>query len=188
LAKWDSFSFFPHDRCKIATRACRHTKRAGSAKTAQADKWAATTFGKCSEHIRFSSAVLPPYTRRPKSLEVLIPILYLQPVSSGDFEEGLVALLGKDTGGLSASTISRLKEAWSDEHAIAAFDASIKTWGVKYDKAVECLVKDRDALLAFYDFPAEHWKRVCERPTSSKARSPPSACALEVSSCVPRVS
>jgi transposase-like protein len=31
-------------------------------------------------------------------------------------------------------------------------------WGVKYDKAVECLIKDRDALLAFYDFPAEHWK------------------------------
>jgi putative transposase len=33
-----------------------------------------------------------------------------------------------------------------------------ETWGVKYDKAVECLVKDRDALLAFYDFSAEHWK------------------------------
>ena len=33
-----------------------------------------------------------------------------------------------------------------------------ETWGVKYDKAVECPIKDRDALLAFYDFPAEHWK------------------------------
>ena len=42
----------------------------------------------------------------------------------------------------------------------AAFDAFIETWGVKYDKAVECLIKDRDALLAFYDFPAEHWKHL----------------------------
>ena len=44
--------------------------------------------------------------------------------------------------------------------ALAAFDAFVETWGVKYDKAVECLVKDRDALLAFYDFPAEHWKHL----------------------------
>ena len=69
------------------------------------------------ERIRFSSAILPPYARRSKSLEVLIPILYLKGVSTGDFEDALVALLGKDTGGLSASTIGRLKEAWSDEHA-----------------------------------------------------------------------
>ena len=44
--------------------------------------------------------------------------------------------------------------------ALAAFDSSVETWGVKYDKAVECLIKDRDALLAFYDFPAEHWKHL----------------------------
>ena len=44
--------------------------------------------------------------------------------------------------------------------ALAAFDAFIETWGVKYDKAVECLIKDRDALLAFHDFPAEHWKHL----------------------------
>src|SRR5271155_4566040 len=44
--------------------------------------------------------------------------------------------------------------------ALAAFDAFVETWGVKYDKAVECLIKDRDALLAFYDFPAEHWKHL----------------------------
>jgi putative transposase len=222
------------------------------------------------------------------------------PVSTGDFEEALLALLGKDAGGLSASTIGRLKDAWSDEHrrwskrdlsakryvyfwvdgihvqarleddaqcllviigatpagekelvglidgvresahswkellldlkrrglamgpelavadgalgfwkaveevwpktrgqrcwvhksanvlnklpksqqskakralqeiwmaetkndALAAFDAFVESWGVKYDKAVECLTKDRDALLAFYDFPAEHWKHL----------------------------
>src|SRR5436190_6305038 len=69
------------------------------------------------ERIRFSSAILPPYARRSKSLEVLIPILYLKGVSTRDFEEALLALLGKDAGGLSAATISRLKEAWSEEHA-----------------------------------------------------------------------
>jgi putative transposase len=256
--------------------------------------------GEASERIRFSSAILPPYARRSKSLEVLIPILYLKGISTGDFGEALIALLGKDAGGLSASTIARLKDAWSEEHArwskrdlstkryvyfwvdgihvqarledaaqcllviigatpegkkelvglidgvresaqswrellldlkrrglaaapefavadgalgfwqaieevwpktrgqrcwvhktanvlnklpksqqpkakralqeiwmaetkkdaFAAFDAFVETWGVKYDKAVECLIKDRDALLAFYDFPAEHWKHL----------------------------
>jgi putative transposase len=256
--------------------------------------------GDGSERIRFSSAILPPYARRSKSLEVLIPILYLKGVSTGDFDEALIALLGKDRGGLSASTVGRLKEAWSQEHArwskrdlsakryvylwadgihvqarledaaqcllviigatpegkkelvglidgvresaqswkellldlkrrglavgpelavadgalgfwqaieevwpktlgqrcwvhktanvlnklpksqqskakralqeiwmaetkkdaLAAFDAFAETWGVKYDKAVECLIKHREALLVFYDFPAEHWKHL----------------------------
>jgi putative transposase len=256
--------------------------------------------GKGSERIRFSSAILPPYARRSKSLEVLIPILYLKGVSTGDFEEALVTLFGKDASGLSASTIGRLKEAWSEEHtrwskrdlsakryvyfwidgihvqarlehdaqcllviigatpegkkelvgltdgvrestrswkellldlkrrglsmgpelavaagalgfwqaleevwpktrgqhcwvhktanvlnklpksqqskakralqeiwmaeskkdALVAFDAFVETWGVKYERAVECLIKDRDALLAFYEFPAEHWKHL----------------------------
>src|SRR6266446_6894129 len=56
-----------------------------------------------------------------------------------------------------------LQEIWMAEtkkDALAAFDAFVETWGVKYDKAVECLIKDRDALLAFYDFPAEHWKHL----------------------------
>jgi putative transposase len=253
-----------------------------------------------SRRIRFSSAILPPYARRSKSLEVLLPILYLKGVSTGLFEEALVALLGKDAGGLSASTIARLKEAWSGEHArwskrdlsakryvyfwvdgihvqarledhaqcllvivgatpegkkelvglidgvresahswrellldlkrrglaiapelavadgalgfwqaieevwpqmraqrcwvhktanvlnklpksqqakakralqeiwmaetkrdaLIAFDAFVETWGIKYDKAVACLIKDRDMLLSFYDFPAEHWKHL----------------------------
>jgi putative transposase len=253
--------------------------------------------GTGEERIRFTSAILPPYARRSKSLEVLIPILYLKGISTGDFEEALAALLGKNAPGLSASTIGRLKDAWSDEHvrwskrdlsakryvyfwvdgihvqarleddaqcllviigatpegkkelvglidgvresaqswkellldlkrrglamgpelAIAdgalgfwkalpevwpntreqrcwvhktanvlnkfpkslqgkakralqdiwmaetrsdaelAFDAFVELYGVKYDKAVECLTKDRDVLLTFYDFPAEHW-------------------------------
>jgi len=252
------------------------------------------------ERIRFSSSILPPYARRTKSLEVLIPILYLKGISTGDFEEALGALLGKDAGGLSASTIGRLKEAWADEHARwldrdlsgkryvyfwvdgiyvqarleddaqcllviigatpegkkelvgladgiresaqswkellldlkrrgltigpqlavadgalgfwkaidqvwpktyaqrcwvhkttnvlnklpkslqakakralqdiwmaetrqdaeAAFDGFIECYGLKYEKAVECLSEDRAPLLAFYDFPAEHWKHL----------------------------
>ena len=252
------------------------------------------------DRIHFTSAILPPYARRSRSLEVLIPVLYLKGISTGDFEEALAALLGKDTGGLSASTIGRLKDAWSDEHvrwskrdlsakryvyfwvdgihvqarleddaqcllviigatpegkkelvglidgvresaqswkellldlkqrglamgpeltvadgalgfwkalpevwpktreqrcwvhktanvlnrlpkslqgkakralqdiwmaetrndAELAFDAFAELYGVKYDRAVECLTKDRDVLLAFYDFPAEHWKHL----------------------------
>ena len=61
------------------------------------------------ERIRYSPAILPPYARRSKSLEVLIPVLYLKGISSGDFEEALAALVGQDASGLSASTIARLK-------------------------------------------------------------------------------
>jgi len=256
--------------------------------------------GQGEERLRFTSAILPPYARRSKSLEVLIPILYLKGVSSGDFEAALAALLGPDAGGLSASTVTRLKQAWADEHARwlkrdlsarryvyfwadgihvqarledeaqcllvilgatpegkkelvglidgvresaqcwrellldlkrrglaigpelavadgalgfwqaleevwpqtrgqrcwvhktanvlnklpksqqsrakralheiwmaetrkdaeAAFEAFAESYAVKYDKAVACLAKDREALLAFYDFPAEHWRHL----------------------------
>ena len=50
--------------------------------------------------------------------------------------------------------------AETKKDSLKAFDAFIETYGVKYEKAVECLTKDRDALLAFYDFPAEHWKHL----------------------------
>ena len=50
--------------------------------------------------------------------------------------------------------------AETKKDALVAFDAFIETWGVKYDRAVDCLVKDRDALLTFYDFPAEQWKHL----------------------------
>jgi putative transposase len=56
------------------------------------------------------------FARRTKSLEVLIPILYLKGISTGDFEEVLAALVGKDAPGLSASTIARLKGVWTEEH------------------------------------------------------------------------
>ena len=66
--------------------------------------------------IKFQSQLLPPYLRRTKSLEDLIPWLYLKGVSTGEFQEALTALLGPDAEGLSATTISRLKARWKDEH------------------------------------------------------------------------
>src|SRR5262249_11930798 len=56
-----------------------------------------------------------------------------------------------------------LQEIWKGQtkkDEPGPFDAFGEKWGVKYDKAVECLIKDRDALLSFYDFPAEHWKHL----------------------------
>jgi len=249
---------------------------------------------------RFAPAVLPPYLRRTKSVEELIPWLYLKGVSTGDFSEALTALLGPDAPGLSATTVTRLKASWAAEYdawskrslagkryvyvwadgvhfnirleegrqcilvlmgatadgrkeliAVAdgyreseqswkellldvkargleiepslavgdgalgfwkavrqvwpstrgqrcwvhksanvldklpkgvqpkakaalhdiyeaearakaekAFDLFISTYEAKYPKAVECLAKDREALLVFYDFPAEHWRHI----------------------------
>ena len=63
----------------------------------------------------FSSKILPPYLRKTKSLEELIPWLYLKGVSTGDFSEALAALVGPEAHGLSASTIVRLKTSWEDE-------------------------------------------------------------------------
>lgn len=64
---------------------------------------------------RFSSQILPPYLRKTKSIEELIPWLYLKGISTGDFSEALSALVGPQAKGLSASTITRLKEVWQGE-------------------------------------------------------------------------
>lgn len=256
--------------------------------------------GTGEDRISFTPSILPRYLRKTKSVEELLPWLYLKGVSTGDFQEALAALLGPQAQGLSAATISRLKadwwagyEAWqkrdlgvrrflyiwadgvyfkprmaeekqcvlvivgADEYgrkellamtdgfrestqswrevlldlkrrglkqdpklaigdgalgfwaalrevfattreqrcwvhktmnilnalpkslqakakghlhdiwqaetraqASTAFDYFVETYGVKYDKAVAKLAKERDALLTFYDFPAEHWKHV----------------------------
>jgi putative transposase len=257
--------------------------------------------GAGGERIRFTSKVLPPFLRRTRNVEELLPWLYLKGVSTGQFEEALAALLGPDAPGLSASTVRRLVATWQHEHerwqrrdlsmrryvyvwadgvyftprldhdrqcmlvligadadgkkellaiedgyrestqswrelllrlrdengvtiapelavgdgalgfwkavhevwpstrqqrcwvhktanvlnvlpksvhgkakkdlhaiyeaenraaAEAAFDRFTGKYGAKYDKAAACLAKDRTALLAFYDFPAEHWKHV----------------------------
>jgi len=64
----------------------------------------------------FQSSILPPYLRKTRSLEDLLPWLYLKGISTGDFSEALQALLGPDAPGLSASTITRLKAGWEQEY------------------------------------------------------------------------
>jgi putative transposase len=64
---------------------------------------------------RFTSKILPPYLRKSKSIEELIPWLYLKGVSTGDFPEALAALVGADAKGLSANTVTRLKQEWERE-------------------------------------------------------------------------
>ena len=68
-----------------------------------------------SKRIKFSSSILPPYLRKTRSMEHLIPWLYLKGVSTGDFTNALSALVGKDAPGLSATTISRLKTVWEQD-------------------------------------------------------------------------
>jgi putative transposase len=252
------------------------------------------------EPIRFSSTLLPRYARRTKSLDALLPVLYLRGISTGDMQEALSALLGKDAPNLSPAVLARLRSGWQEEYerwkrrdlsarryvyiwadgvylqarmepdkqcilvligatpegkkeligfqagyresaqswrelladlkarglvvppelaigdgalgfwkaleeefgatrqqrcwvhkimnvlnklpksvqpkakvelkeiwqaesrkdAEKAFDRFLAKYEVKYDKAAACLAKDREALLAFYDFPAEHWKHI----------------------------
>ena len=68
------------------------------------------------ERLRFTSNILPKWARRTKSLDALLPVLYLRGISAGDFQEALAALLGKDAPNLSAAVIGRLKSEWEDEY------------------------------------------------------------------------
>ena len=69
-----------------------------------------------SERVHFSSKILPPYLRKTKAIEELIPWLYLKGISSGDFSEALQALVGPSAAGLSANVVVRLKEKWTAEY------------------------------------------------------------------------
>src|SRR3712207_5009667 len=68
--------------------------------------------GEGAERIRFTSAILPRWARRTRSLDALLPILYLRGVSMGDLQEALGALLGKDAPNLSPSVVARLRGEW----------------------------------------------------------------------------
>lgn len=65
---------------------------------------------------KFTSEILPPYLRRSKAVSEVLPVLYLRGLSTGDFREGLAALLGKNATGLSPSTITRLTSSWQEEY------------------------------------------------------------------------
>jgi len=100
--------------------------------------------------IRFTSAILPPYLRKTKSIQTLLPWLYLKGVSTGDFTDALAALLGKDAPGLSAATISRLKTVWQDEYnQWQQRDLSNKRYVYFWVDGIYCNVRmdDRQCLL-----------------------------------------
>ena len=101
--------------------------------------------------LRFSSAILPPYLRRTKTIEELLPWLYLKGISTGGFSEALGALLGRDAPGLSAGTISRLKTVWQEEHArwdqrSLSHKCYVYLWvdgihfGVRLEEASQCIL------------------------------------------------
>ncbi len=101
--------------------------------------------------INFTSSILPPYLRRTKTIEELLPWLYLKGISTGDFNEALSVLLGPNAAGLSAGTISRLKEVWQEEHhRWSRRDLSNKVYayiwvdgiyfGVRSDDAAQCIL------------------------------------------------
>ena len=72
-------------------------------------------------------------------------------------------VLNKLPKSLQPKAKTALQDIWMAEtkkDALVALDVFVETYGIKYEKAVECLTKDRDTLLAFYDFPAEHWKHL----------------------------
>jgi len=72
--------------------------------------------GEGGERVTFTSAILPKWARRTTSLDALLPVLYLRGLSTGDFQEALTALLGKDAPNLSPSVISRLKDDWQTDY------------------------------------------------------------------------
>ena len=70
------------------------------------------------EKIRFTSSILPKWARRTKSLDALLPVLYLRGVSTGDFQEALAALLGKDAPNLSPAVVTRLTAEWQVDYDV----------------------------------------------------------------------
>ena len=68
------------------------------------------------DRVRFTSRILPRWARRSRSIDALLPVLYLRGVSTGDFQEALAALLGEDAPNLSPSVIARLRRDWQAEY------------------------------------------------------------------------
>ena len=87
-------------------------------------------------------------------------------------------VLNKLPKGLQKKAKGRLQDIWMAEtrkDAESAFDFFLEAYGPKYDKAAACLAKDRDVLLTFYDFPAEHWKMYYDQPHREHVRHGSSA-------------
>ena len=116
-----------------------------------------------SEPIRFTSSLLPPYLRKTRSMEDLIPWLYLKGISTNDFSEALSALVGKETPGLSAPTISRLKAVWKqDLERWQKRDLSLKRYVYIWADGVYCNVRleEKQCLLVIIGATAEGKKEL----------------------------
>jgi len=116
---------------------------------------------------KFTSAILPPYLRRTKNIEELIPWLYLKGISTNDFGEALAALLGEEAGGLSATTITRLKACWSDEYKQwASSDLSDKHYvyiwadGIHFNVRLEDAGANKQCILVLIGATAEGKKEL----------------------------
>jgi transposase-like protein len=116
------------------------------------------------EKIRLQSSILPPYLRRSKSLEALLPWLYLKGISTGGFSEALASLLGTEARGLSPATISRLKAVWSDEYdQWHRRDLSRKRYLYFWVDGIHCNVRmdeDKQCLLVIIGATAEGKKEL----------------------------
>jgi len=96
----------------------------------------------------FRSKVAPPYLRRAKSVEELLPWLYLRGISTGDFSDALEALVGPNAPGLSAPTISRLKKVWGKEYSDwRVRDLSAKRYVYVWADGIHCKARLDDAKL-----------------------------------------
>ena len=111
---------------------------------------------KTGEPVTFRSALVPPYVRKTRSLESALPWLYLKVVSTGEMSAALEVLVGPEA----KQALHEIWQAETREDAGKAFDLFLVTYEPKYPKAALCLEKDREELMAFYDFPAQHWQSI----------------------------
>ena len=151
------------------------------------------TRDKSGQGIHFRSDLLPPYIKRSKSLETVLPWLYLKGISTGDFSEALASLLGEDAKGISAGTISRLKQAWIQEHDIwrqrdLSGQRYVYIWAdgiyfnIRGDEARQCILviigvtaqgnKEFLAIDDGYRESAQSWKEVLENLKSRGMNQP----------------
>ena len=91
---------------------------------------------KTGEPVTFHSALVPPYVRKTRSLEAALPWLYLKGISSGEMAEALKVLVGPDADGMSASTVSRLKQVWAQEYRSWCEERLDKDTGCMYGPTV----------------------------------------------------
>jgi len=100
------------------------------------------------EPVTFRSALVPPYIRKTRSLEAAIPWLYLKGVSSGEMSEALKVLLGPEASGLSANTVSRLKQVWAKEYRDwRGSDLSQESWAYIWVDGIYSGLRSEDTKL-----------------------------------------